>query len=149
MAYSVEYRPAMSPLWIWTAVASWIGVILANVVVGLYAESVLWVVTASIAGAGWILLSILIMQVTRKSRTGTAEAGPSTVVVEEVGSWWQRVSLGGRLTMRVIQAETRRDGKVLASCHDPVWGTINVVFSPSDGEDRGRLLSDLEGRAAR
>ena len=149
MAYNVEYRPEMSPLWIWAAVASWIGVILANVVVGLYADSNLWVVTGALAGAGWVLLTILFMQVTRRARSGTAETSPYTVVVQEEGSWWQRVSLSRRLTMRVEQVETTRGGQVLASCHDPVWGTISVTFTPGNGEETDRLLSELEGSPAR
>lgn len=148
MAYTVEYRPAMSPLWIWAAVASWVGVILANVVVGLYTESTIWLVTAIAAGLAWVALTLLFMQVTRKSRTGSAETDGRLVVVRETGSWWQRVSVSGRLLMRSSQVEELKDGRVLAICQDPLWGTINVVFQPSSPAEAHALMSQLQGERA-
>ncbi|MSQ13787.1 MAG: hypothetical protein EXR47_06635 [Dehalococcoidia bacterium] len=145
MVYTVEYRPAMSPLWIWAAVASWVGVILANGVVGLYAESTIWLVTAIVAGLGWVFLTLLFIQVTRRSRTGTAETDGRSVVVRETGSWWRRVSLRGRLSMIASHVEDLKDGRVLATCQDPVWGMINVVFQASSPEEAHALMSQLQG----
>jgi hypothetical protein len=123
---------------------SWVVVIGINIIIALTIEVPLWKATAAAAGAGWIVLTLLFLQVTRKPRQGIAEARSGMVVLEEPGTWWQRISLAGRLRMRVDRVDTPFNGTVTVICQDAVWGPIQITFKPEVASDVQAILAELK-----
>lgn len=141
--YPVEYQPRTSSLWVGLALAWWL-VTLANLLLALFLGNLLPLVIAAVAIAASILFTLL-TPVTRRQRHGEAQLQGRHLLLRETSPWWDRVSVGGQLQLRVTAVDVLGEDGLLATGDDLVWGALRVRFTLGDAAEAKEFSTRLEG----